>query len=98
MCLRRLAAEAGWPPPPLHWHPLDVLIDERERPIAIHSLKGPVEILGSVVSGLGHCERGWRIRCGDEEATVVREASGHWYTDEALLTVPSAPDGSSRVP
>jgi hypothetical protein len=94
MCLQRLAAEAGWPPPPLHWHPLEVLIDERARPATIQLARGPIEILGSVVSGLGRYERGWRIRCGQEEATVVQEASGHWYTDEALLTVPSAAERS----
>jgi predicted regulator of Ras-like GTPase activity (Roadblock/LC7/MglB family) len=98
MCLQRLAAEAGWPSAPLQWHPLDVLIDERARPVAIHSVQGPIEILGTVVSGLGRCERGWRIRCRDEEATVVREASGHWYTDEALLTVPSRPLHPTRPP
>lgn len=88
VCVRRLAEEAGWPTPqPLPWHPVHVVADERGRPTAIQA--GPnafrLEILGSMVGGLARCERGWRIRCGRGEATLVREASGHWYVDEPLL-------------
>jgi hypothetical protein len=93
VCVRRLSEEAGWPSPgPLSWHPVEVLSDERGRPRAVESPPDSLglEILGSVVGGLARCERGWRVRWGRGDATLVREASGHWYADE-LLPPPAAP-------
>ena len=37
-----------------------------------------------VAGGLSRFDRGWRVRMGDAEATLVREPSGHWYLDEPL--------------
>jgi hypothetical protein len=88
VCVQRLAAEAGWAPlPPPAWHPADVRTDQRGRPVGVTA--GPstlvFEILGAIVGGLQRFERGWRVRLGSGEATLVREPSGHWYTDEAHL-------------
>jgi predicted regulator of Ras-like GTPase activity (Roadblock/LC7/MglB family) len=88
VCVKRLAAEAGWDGPmALLWHPVDVRTDERGRPVAMTTAKtaATVEILGSVAGGLARFERGWRVRLGGGEATIVREPSGHWYVDEPLL-------------
>jgi hypothetical protein len=93
VCVWRLAAEAGWDgAPSVAWHPVDVRTDDRGRPVGV-GLGAPTtsfEILGTIAGGLARFERGWRVRLGDGEATIVREPSGHWYTDEAHLTGPPA--------
>lgn len=90
VCAQRLAAEAGWQAAPLVWHPLEVRTDDRGRPLSLAAGRPdrPVEILGSIARGLSRFERGWRVRLGPGEATIVREPSGHWYTDEAHLATP----------
>ncbi len=87
LTVSRLAQEAGWgAPATLSWYPLEIDIDERGRPIrALGGREAPllaVEILGTVVGGLARFERGWRVRLGGREATIVREPSGHWYIDD----------------
>jgi hypothetical protein len=82
-----LAREVGWPPPiDRHpWHAIEVETaphDER-RPERIHSGDGweVVVILGALVGA--RRERGYRVRTASgAELTVVREVSGHWYSDE----------------
>lgn len=87
LCVLRLAGEAGWPQPNAPtWHPVDVRSDDRGRPTEVRrgNADGRVEILGAIVGGLARFERGWRIRCGAAEATIIREPSGHWYADEPM--------------
>lgn len=87
MCVRRLAAEAGWPQAATApWHPVEVTADERGRPTGFraHAEASRFEILGTVAGGLARFERGWRVRSGSLEATLVREATGHWYADGPL--------------
>jgi hypothetical protein len=58
------------------WYAVQVQTDARRRPIALGSGSSalPIEILGSVASGMARRERGWRVRiAGDLEATLVRE-------------------------
>ncbi len=88
ICVTRLAAEAGWEAPPApRWHPVDVLADDRGRPVALGTAPydAPVEILGVIARGLARFERGWRVRLRGGEATIVREPSGHFYIDDAHL-------------
>jgi hypothetical protein len=91
-CARRLAEEAGWPRPEWSsWYPVDVDCDERRRPAFLRAggVACAVEILGSLATGFTR-ERGWRVRCGREELTLVREPGGLWYSDEPLR-VPGGP-------
>jgi len=86
-CARRLAEEAGWPQPDWgSWHPVVVECDERHRPASLYvgNVASRVEILGSLATGFAPQERGWRVRCGREEVTLVREPGGFWYSDEPL--------------
>ncbi len=89
MCVRRLAAEAGWPQAAAAaWQPVAVIADARGRPTGLQAAGAEasgLEILGAVAGGLARFERGWRVRSGSLEATLVREASGHWYADGPLL-------------
>lgn len=86
-CARRLAEEAGWPQSGwASWYPVDVDCDARRRPALLHigGAAVPIEILGSVASAFAREERGWRVRCGREEVTLVRERGSLWYSDEPL--------------
>jgi hypothetical protein len=103
-CVRALGEEAGWTWPrggaPPGWFPLDIVADDRRRPVAVR-VAGQVhalEILGALVSGhegrRARRERGWRVRFDTGmEAMVVRESglprrfSGHWYSDEPIEAV-----------
>lgn len=94
LCVQRLAAEAGWKPPPAPgWHPLDVRTDGRGRPLGIGDAQEgeELEILGTVARGLARFERGWRVRFSGGEATLVRESTGYWYVDETLRGRSSRP-------
>jgi hypothetical protein len=89
VCLHRLSEEACWDAPrPLAWHPVQIQTDPRGRPVATTTGDHPVplEIMGTVAGGLSRFERGWRVRLGEGEATLIREPSGHYYMDEPLLT------------
>ncbi len=101
LCERALAAEAGWPAPAgPYWYPIHVESRGR-RPARIASaVSGPrtrvhgpgaprmhgLEVLGAVVPAVAR-ERAFRVRLdGGAELTIVREAGGAWYADEALPT------------
>jgi hypothetical protein len=87
-CARRLAKEADWVQPDwASWYPVDVTCDERRRPssVQIRGVALPLEILGALAGGLARDERGWRVRCDREEATLVREPGGFWYSEEPIL-------------
>ena len=84
--IRRLAHEAGWAEDPTSWHAVDVLADERHRPVALRRLDGrdlSVEVLGRFRAVLPEHERAWRVRLQNAfEATLIRESGGFWYSDE----------------
>ncbi len=91
MCIRRLAAEAGWPEgPPEVWHPVEIVADDRGRPKGVlsGSSEAALEILGVIAGGLARFERGWRVRRGASEVNLIREATGHWYADGPLASGP----------
>jgi hypothetical protein len=95
-CARRLAEEAGWPQPEwASWHSVDVGADERRRPVSIRIAGSPVavEILGSLADGVAKDEHGWRVRCDQEEVTLVREPGGFWYSDALLAGARAATQG-----
>jgi hypothetical protein len=93
LCERALAVEAGWPlavgP---RWHPVRVECQGR-TPIRVAALAlgaaggaaprmHPVVVLGALVDTSDH---GFRIRLDTgAELTIVREAGGFWYADEAV--------------
>jgi hypothetical protein len=86
---RLIAREVGWPPPveKRPWHAIDVETAPHDvrRPQRIRAGDAwqPVVILGALVGA--RRERGYRIRTAlGSELTVVREASGHWYSEEAF--------------
>jgi hypothetical protein len=82
---RALGDEAGWTWAGLRWFPAAITADERRRPSLLRAegRSHPVEILGTVASGLARRERGWRVRFATGvEATLVREPGGAWYSDE----------------
>jgi len=108
LCERALAAEAGWPAPagPV-WHPIRVECEARRParmaadssgPRAVHERSSgaprmhAVEVLGSLVLADAR-ERGFRVRLDTGvEVTVVREAGGRWYADEAIPTASARED------
>jgi hypothetical protein len=105
-CNRALGAEAGWRwggPQPAAWLPVEVVLDERKRPAALRTAGRlrPLEVLGTLASGLARRERGWRIRLeSGVEATLVREPGGAWYADEPFLgdAQGAKTQGTSRAP
>jgi hypothetical protein len=98
-CARALGSEAGWTwehtAAPPAWFPLDIVADERHRPVAAR-VQGEIrrlEILGAVAGSMGRSDRGWRVRFDwGVEALLVREPGGMWYADEP----PAPPDGFGR--
>jgi hypothetical protein len=82
----------------LPWYPVEVACDPPRRPCSLRMGEStlPIEILGSIVEvqgvtatrGRGRAlhenVRGWRVRVGNEEATLVREPGGLWYADQPL--------------
>ena len=101
-CARALAEEARWDSAPAGaspWFPLEVLADARRRPVAARVAEElrPLEILGSLASGVGRRERGWRVRLDTGvETTLVREPGGSWYADEPLTFGSTAGPGQQR--
>jgi predicted regulator of Ras-like GTPase activity (Roadblock/LC7/MglB family) len=84
VCTRRLASEAGWPPSPSPWHPVEVQIDARNAPRALRfgDREDPLEVLGRFRTVLPEHERAWRVRTfSGVEFTLVRESCGFWYMD-----------------
>jgi hypothetical protein len=85
VCVRALAAEAGWPSPELgmqrrSWFAVGVDTDRRGRPVRVAGT--PVEILGAVID-LPVRERGFRVRTqSGTELMLVREPGNRWYADE----------------
>ncbi|HEY1956489.1 MAG TPA: roadblock/LC7 domain-containing protein [Polyangiaceae bacterium] len=87
-CERALAHEADWTLPKGRgiWFPVDVEIDERDRPtwLTMGSLSSAVEVLGALTR-LHRRERGFRVRLpSGGELNLVREAGNRWYADEKL--------------
>ncbi|MGD0675649.1 MAG: roadblock/LC7 domain-containing protein [Polyangiaceae bacterium] len=87
-CVRRLAEEAGWPPPggpPCY--AFDVLTDPDGRPARIRTAKAyePLEVIGRLVARADRHETGWRVRTrSGVETTLIREPGGFWYGDEPI--------------
>jgi len=87
-CCSALAREASWSTASSRaptWYGVPVIADARRRPLALGRTPRArtLEVLGAVASGMRRRERGWRIRLDNGvEATLVREAGGHWYVDE----------------
>jgi hypothetical protein len=98
-CCHALAHEASWSfagARPQSWYGVAVIADARRRPLALgrSPRANSLEVLGALASGMGPRERGWRIRLDNGvEATLVREAGGHWYVDE----IRALPDRDSRT-
>lgn len=97
-CSLDLAREACWSwegmLPIQTWHPAVVSTDPKGRPLTlgVGAESCGVEVLGAVASDLGPRERGWRVRLDTGvEATVVREAGGTWYFDDANALPALAP-------
>lgn len=87
-CERALAHEAAWTLPKGRgiWFPVDVEIDERDRPawLTMGSLSCSVEVLGALTR-LNRRERGFRVRLSSGgELNLVREVGNRWYADEKL--------------
>lgn len=99
VCVRALAAEAGWKlPPEQAWYPVMVRINEKRRPTLVND--HPAVVMGAL-AGDGE-EHGFRVRIGDREMTLVREAGGAWYADEwlpddAFSARPTLPPRNSRL-
>jgi hypothetical protein len=99
-CERALAREAGWSVATggRQWHAVRVDCDRRKRPIRVRTgrMARSLEVLGVVVPaspGRRVREQGFRVRLDSgAELTLVREAGGHWYSDEPLEQ-PSAAEG-----
>lgn len=99
-CWHALVREASWRPgarPAPAWYGVRVIADARRRPLALGRTPRArtLEVLGALASGVGPRERGWRVRLEDDvEATLIREAGGHWYVDEirALPDPKEAPE------
>ncbi len=100
-CCHALAREASWGAAGRltpAWYGVRVIADARRRPLALGRTPRarPLEVLGALASGMGPRERGWRVRLGDGvEATLVREAGGHWYVDEIRALPDPRPDSGS---
>jgi hypothetical protein len=96
-------------PRDIRWYPVDVVCDPPRRPssVSVEQRTFPIEILGSIVEvqgvtatrGRGRAlhenVRGWRVRVGNEEATLVREPGGLWYADQPLRGPPSNGTGTT---
>jgi hypothetical protein len=102
---RELAREAGWSlsREAQHWYPVRVECDRNRRPVMLRRApveSSPVEILGTVASGLGARESGYRVRVDSgAELTLVREPGGRWYAEEAPVeteSIPAPPRGESK--
>jgi predicted regulator of Ras-like GTPase activity (Roadblock/LC7/MglB family) len=108
LCERALAAEASWTAPAgPSWHPIRVeckgrrparIASDSQRPRAAHEHGSgaprmhAVEVLGALVLADAR-ERGFRVRLDTGvELTVVREAGGFWYADEAIPTASARED------
>jgi hypothetical protein len=88
-CERALYIEADWGTPPRSgaW-PVSVECNRFGRPLRLSSagssVPHAVEVIGAVVGLPGH-NRGFRVRLESGlEVTLVREAGGFWYADEAF--------------
>jgi hypothetical protein len=88
-CRLELAREASWSTRGARaqtWYATRVTTDGSRRPVAlgVPPCTNKLEVLGSMASGMGRRERGWRVRVANGiEATLVREPGGNWYVDEA---------------
>jgi hypothetical protein len=98
-CTRLLCREAGWPEDPeLVWFPVAVDCDRRRRPRTVRwtdaellASSAPkaartyaLDVLGAVMGLTPRKEAGFRVRLeSGAEVTLVREAGGFWYADEA---------------
>jgi len=90
VCDDELSREADWPTaprPPGSWFAVEVQPSPRDRRrpgrVRLGSRWYPVDILGHMV-GLPH-ERGYRCRVSSgAELTLIREASGQWFSDELI--------------
>jgi hypothetical protein len=92
LCERALAVEAGWPiAEGVHWYPVRVeCLGKTPARVAAHATGArgsasprmhAVEVLGALVAP----ERGFRVRLDSGvELTIVREAGGFWYADDAV--------------
>jgi len=102
-CRLELAREASWSTREARaptWYAARVMTDNN-RPVALGlpPCMTKLEVLGSVASGMGRRERGWRVRVASGiEATLVREPGGNWYVDEAdaLPELVATPKPQSR--
>lgn len=87
VCVRALAAEAGWPDTASEgrpWFPVSVTTDRRGRPVSVGAKNAAVEVLGALV-GLSRRERGFRVRTHEgSEFMLVREPRDRWYADERI--------------
>ncbi|MGZ3418408.1 MAG: roadblock/LC7 domain-containing protein [Polyangiales bacterium] len=88
--LRDLYREAGWQAPPgaFRWHPLDVELDARGRPLRVRVRKqwADVTSMGRIIAGLQPGELGFRVAVpiADIELTLVRGRDERWYGDLPL--------------